>query len=260
MIVQKGTRTAVAGGGTLAAILCVLALIASAGPALAAKNLLNNGDFRRGSENTVDGWRNDAWILTPGTTDYIWIAPANGQPAEVEVFTHRDNDARWVQPLSLRPGWYYISVEASARGVLPFFTGANISLLEDGIVSRSLKGDAGWTRVGFYLKVGPKGADVDVALRLGGYMNLTRGRAFFRDASVERVNGPPAGAARIYDLAAIRKTEANQPIGARWTLYATYAFFLIVAVVGWRMMEIPKKTIAAAGRESERPPRARKRA
>ena len=243
----------------LGAVLCVLALVAGVAPALAAKNLLNNGDFRRGSGDSVDGWRTDAWILTPGTTDYRWIPPANGQPAEVEVFTHRDNDARWVQPLSLAAGWYYISVEASTRGVLPFFTGANISLLEDGVVSRSLKGDAGWTRVGFYLKVGSHGADVDVALRLGGYMNLTRGHAFFRDATVARVSGPPAGAARIYDLAAIRKADAGHPIGARWTLYATYAFLLMVAAAGWRMMEIPKKT-AAARRASERPPRARKRA
>src|ERR1051326_4508020 len=68
----------------------------------AEKNLLNNGDFARGSGNSVDGWRNDAWILTPGTTEYHWIAPRDGKPAEIELDTKRDNDARWVQTLSLR--------------------------------------------------------------------------------------------------------------------------------------------------------------
>lgn len=258
MIPQEANPIPVARGRMLTIVLCLVMLGAGAPPA-AAKNLLNNGGFIRGSGNSVDGWRTDAWILTPGTTDYRWTPPTSGRPAEVEVFTRRDNDARWVQPLSLAPGWYYISVEASTRGVLPFFTGANISLLEDGIVSRSLKGDSDWTRVGFYLKVGREGADVDVALRLGGYMNLTRGEAFFRDARVERVSGPPAGVGYVYDLAAIRESEASKPIGGRWTLYATYAFFLILAAVGWRMMAIPKPR-AEARRESERPQRARKRA
>jgi hypothetical protein len=258
MSARAETGAAAARCGTLAAILCVLTLIA-AGPAPVAKNLLNNGGFTHGSGDSVDGWRTDGWILTPGTTDYHWIAPANGQPGELEVFTHRDNDARWVQQLNLGPGWYHISAQVSTHDVLPFFTGANISLLEDGIVSRDLRGGNGWTRLGFYLKVGPKGADVDVALRLGGYMNLTRGQAFFRDAIVERVAGPPNGAARIYDLDKTRKSETTKPSGARWTLYATYAFFAILALIGWRLMDAPKVK-AVARRESERPPRPRKRA
>src|SRR5260370_42376111 len=67
------------------------------------RSMLVNGDFTRGSGDSVDGWRIDAWILTPGTTDYSRIPPRDGEPAELKVFTHRDNDARWAQPLSLRP-------------------------------------------------------------------------------------------------------------------------------------------------------------
>jgi hypothetical protein len=216
----------------------VLAIIAATVPARANANLLNNGDFIRGSGESVDGWRTDAWVLNPGTTKYEWIAPHHGEPAEVEISSLRDNDARWVQELSLRPGWYHISADARTLDVLPFFTGATISVLEDSIMSEDLRGSHDWTPLGFYLRVGKHGADIDVALRLGGYMNLTRGQAWFRHARVVKVAGPPE-AGREFDLDAIRKTEAAGPIGRPWTLVATFLALGSMTVIGWRMMTEP---------------------
>jgi hypothetical protein len=217
----------------------VLVIIAAAAiPAHASGNLLNNGDFVRGSGDSVDGWRTDAWILSPGATKYEWIAPHHGEPAELEVSSLRDNDARWVQGLNLGPGWYRISVEARTLNVLPFFTGATVSVLEDGIMSEDLRGSRNWTPLGFYLRVGKHGADVDVALRLGGYMNLTRGQVWFRHARVIKVAGPPQ-AGRVFDLDAIRKTEVTGPIGRPWTLVATFLALGSMAVIGWRMMAEP---------------------
>jgi hypothetical protein len=201
-----------------------------------AKNLLHNGEFNRGSGDSVDGWRIDAWILTPGTTDYSRIPPHDGQPAELKVSTHRDNDARWAQPLSLGPGWYYIGAEARTEDVLTFMVGANVSVLEDGIKSEDLKGTRGWQRIGLYIKIPKRGADIDVALRLGGYMNLSRGAAFFRNATVIKVAAPPAGAPYVYDLGEIRKQETTGPIGSPWTLVATFLLFIAVAALGWRML------------------------
>jgi hypothetical protein len=219
-----------------AAAALVLAILSLSVPAHAGKNLLNNGDFTRGSGDSVDGWRTDAWVLSTGTTEYVWIAPHHNEPAEVEVSSHRDNDARWVQGLSLGQGWYHVSVEVRTRNVLPFFTGASVSVLEDGIMSQDLRGDSDWTPVGFYLRVGRHGADVDVALRLGGYMNLTRGQAWFRRARVVKVAGPPQDATRVFDLSEIRKTETTGPIGQPWTLLATFLVLGMATVVGWRMM------------------------
>lgn len=216
----------------------VLAIMAAAVPAHANGNLLNNGDFVRGSGESVDGWRTDAWVLNAGTTEYKWIAPHQGEPAEVEISSLRDNDARWVQGLSLGPGWYHISVEARTRNVLPFFTGASISVLEDGIISEDLRGEHDWTPLGFYLRVGKHGADIDVALRLGGYMNLTRGQAWFRHTRVVKVAGPPA-ASRVFNLDAIRKTEATGPLGRPWSLVATFMALGSMTVIGWRMMTAP---------------------
>jgi hypothetical protein len=216
----------------------VLAILAAAPPASASRNLLNNGDFSRGSGESVDGWRTDAWVLSAGTTDYKWIAPYNGEAAEVAISSHKDNDARWVQGLSLGPGWYHISVEARTRKVLPFFTGATVSVLEDSIMSEDLRGDTDWTPLGFYLHVGGHGADVDLALRLGGYMNLTRGQAWFRHARLVKIGAPPE-VARVFDLDAIRKTEATGPIGHLWTLVATFLALCSSTLVGWRMMTEP---------------------
>jgi hypothetical protein len=219
----------------IAAVLAISCTIGFAADVQGGPNLLDNGDFSRGSGNSVNGWRNDAWILTPGTTDYLWIPPQGNRPAEVEVFSRHDNDARWAQTLNLAQGWYHVSVEARTVNVLPFMIGANISTLEDGIRSEDLKGTQSWHRLGFYLKVGPNGADVDIALRLGGYMNLSYGRVFFRDASVVKIAAPPPGATEVYDLDAIRKNETTGPVGQPWTLVATFLLFVIVGGVGWWM-------------------------
>ncbi len=199
----------------------------------APANLLNNGDFARGSGTSCDGWRVDAWVLSPTATEFNWIRPTAGQPAEVEIDTHHDNDARWVQTLPLGPGWYYFSVEARTDKILPFFNGASISVLEDSIMSADLRRTNDWTRLGFYLRVGPKGGDVDVALRLGGFMNLNRGKAFFRRASVIRISGPPPGAQHVFDLEQIRKGEVTGPIGHAWSLVAVFVMFIILAAAGW---------------------------
>jgi len=226
----------------LLATLC-LALTCSI-PARAEENLLHNGDFKVGSGDSVDGWQNDAWVQGPGTTDYHWIRPAEGQPGQVELFTHKDNDARWKQPIALTPGWYEVSVEAHTEKVLPFFTGVSISTLDNGVMSADLRGDNNWKRLQFYLKVGPRGADVDVCLRLGGYMNLTRGRALFRDARLVRIDAPPAGADRAYDLDAVRKAQFSGPIGSLWSLAATFAMLLALAAFGWWLLGEPAAVIA----------------
>ena len=252
-VADLGYRLRWTSGTVVPAVLfLLLATIFIASPVSAAGNLLNNGNFSRGSGDSVDGWRTDAWVLSPGTTDYRWMAPHDGEPAAVEVVSHRDNDARWVQGLSLGPGWYHISVEARTHGALPFFTGASVSVLEDGIMSEDLRGTTGWTRLGLYLHVGPHGADVDVALRLGGYMNLTRGQALFRRASVLRIARPPLDATHVFDLEAIRKSETRGPIGHPWTVAATFAALALVALIGWRMMVEPPARPSPAERVRRR--------
>lgn len=227
------TRKAAGRIGIALVLLALALMIEPCGADAVERNLLNNGDFADGAGTSCDGWRVDAWILTPTATDFTWIRPVGKEPGELEVDTHHDNDARWQQTVSLDPGWYYFSVEARTEKILPFFIGATISVLEDSIMSADLKRTNNWTKLGFYLRVGPKGADVDVALRLGGFMNLNRGKAFFRHAAVVRVSGPPPGEPHVFDLEQIRKDEVTGPIGRTWSLVATFLAFLLVAVCGW---------------------------
>ncbi len=234
----------------LAALLC---LAAFAHRAYAEENLLHNGDFHQGSgDASVDGWETDGWIQSPGTTDYHWIRPENGKPGELELFTHKDNDARWKQPIQLAPGWYEANVEAKTEKVLPFFTGVNLSTLDNGVVSSDLKGDNDWTKLSFYLKVGPRGADVDYCLRLGGYMNLTRGHAYFRNARLVKIDAPPAGAEHVYDLDAIRKAQFSGPIGSPWSLAAVVLSLLGISGIGWWLLAEP--VVALPSKEDALPP------
>jgi hypothetical protein len=217
---------------TIVALIVTLT-IGSQAACAAQANLLNNGDLARGAGSSCDGWRDDAWVLSPDATAFTWIRPHDDEPGEVAIDTHHDNDARWLQSVSLNPGWYYFSAEARTEKILPYFTGATISVLEDGIMSADLKGTNTWTRVGFYLRVGPQGADVDVALRLGSFMNLNRGKAFFRHARVVKVSRPPPGDKHVFDLEKIRKNEVTGPIGSISSLVVTFIALMILAIGGW---------------------------
>jgi hypothetical protein len=259
---MRGLRTRPATGSRRVAILCViiagLALTPARARAQSQQNLLLNGDFSKGSGNSPDHWRTSAWIQKGDTTTYTWTHEPSGA-ASVEVENKLSNDARWVQSLSLDQGWYYISAEIRADHASPYLTGANISILEDGITSPDLKGTTDWQRVGFYLKVGKRGADVELALRLGGFLNLTMGHAFFRKTSVVKIGSPPPEMTHVFDLDEIRKCAEPGPIGERWTLVATFMALGIVAVFGWRLFGAQSVPMPRAAVRRERRSRAARR-
>jgi len=246
--------TAPSGGraATVAAIITVIALSTWAAAVAAQQNLFVNGGFAKGAGTFPDHWRTEGWDQKPETTTFRWIEPAGVNPGEIEVNSVKPNDARYQQTTSLVAGWYYLSVEARTEEVGGGAAGATISVLEDGITSGDLTGTKGWSKLGLYLKVGPHGADVEVALRLGGYASLNTGRAFFRNASAIRVAGPPAGATHTFDLEAIRKASQPLPVGKPWSLVATFILLGSVAVAGWRMFG--EATMQPAGAKSFRIP------
>ncbi|MFZ1119167.1 MAG: hypothetical protein WAN81_02970, partial [Candidatus Binataceae bacterium] len=128
----------------------------------AGPNLLSNGDFATGSGKAPDNWRTGGWNESPAYTSYDWLHAAGSEP-ELVVTNLQPNDARWLQSLSLGPGWYYVGAEARTEGVPPNASGASVSLDEDSVNSADLHGSADWQRLSLYLKVGAHGADIDVA-------------------------------------------------------------------------------------------------
>jgi len=239
---QGGRRTILA----LAALAIALATVAIPRPACAETNLMLNGDLAKGAAEQPDDWRTEAWVDEPQAFHYTWAHPEKGVPGQLEVDALKPNDARWMQSLTLPAGWYHFSTELRTENVGTQATGASISIMEDGAMSPDIRGTTGWQRVGFYLQIGGQGADVEVALRVGGFGSLNAGKAFFRDVHAEKIAAPPPEATPVYDLTAIRKADQPEPIGRPITLIATFLVLALVAVYGWRLFgaEDPAPVIA----------------
>jgi dolichyl-phosphate-mannose-protein mannosyltransferase len=220
----------------LTIFLCAILALAPAASLAddAPKNLLLNGDFAKGSEDQPDSWRTEAWINNPDSFQAHWHQYTD-KPSELEVDALKPNDARWMQPLTLAPGWYKISADIRTEDVGTKESGATISVMEDGIMSPEVHGTSDWQHVALYLKVGGHGADVDVALRVGGFGSLNSGKAFFRNASLVSIDAPPPDATPTYDLMAIRKQGEPVPHGKPWSLVLTFAALAVLAFFGWRV-------------------------
>lgn len=213
-------------------LLMLAAVLLPARPTCA--QVLANGDLSMGAGNFPDHWQTQGWQESGSYTTYQWLH-VPGQPGQLEVDNHLPNDARWAQELTLTPGWYHFTAQARTENVARTGAGASISVLEDTIMSRQLYGTQPWQRIGFYLKVGRRGADIQLALRLGGFSSTNTGRAFFRAVRMDKV----AAASKDdpgYDLDTIRRAAVSPPIGSRWTLYATLILLALIAALGWRAM------------------------
>ncbi|MHB8384117.1 MAG: hypothetical protein ACYDC3_17450 [Candidatus Binataceae bacterium] len=239
----------------LIAALAVLLAMLSAPAARAGANLLVNGDLASGSEHQPDDWRTEAWLNDPGAFTYDWTHPPAGGPGQLKVTALKANDARWMQALSLKAGWYHITAEVRTENIGTQATGASISVMEDGIMSADIRGTSGWEPVGLYLKVGGQGADIQIALRVGGFGSLNTGTAYFRNARVEPIAAPPPGSAQIFDLAAIRKAAQPLPEGQPITLVAVFVLLGLVAAYGWWMFGVEEPI-----RKPVQPNRAERRA
>ena len=218
------------------AALAVAGFAARPARADAPKNLLQNGDFAKGSEDQPDLWRTEAWINSPEAFQAHWHPDAeNPDQSMLEVDNLQPNDARWMQPLTLAPGWYQLSVDLRTENVGNKETGATISIMEDGIMSPDVQGTTGWQHETLYLKVGGHGGDVDVALRVGGFGSLNSGKAWFKNAQLIAIDAPPPNAAPTYDLMAIRKQGQEAPIGSPISLMVTFLALAGFAWMGWRI-------------------------
>jgi dolichyl-phosphate-mannose-protein mannosyltransferase len=226
----------VLGAFFLCAMLAAVFARPRAASAAEQKNLLLNADFAKGSEDQPDLWRTEAWINNPDAFQAHWHYDSN-QPNQstLEVDNLQANDARWMQSLTLQPGWYQLSVDLRTENVGAKESGATISVMEDGIMSPDIHGTTDWQRVNLYLKVGGHGADVDVALRVGGFGSLNSGKAFFRNASLVALDALPPSASPTYDLMAIRQQGAAVPIGSPISLALTFIVLGGIAWAGWRI-------------------------
>jgi hypothetical protein len=200
----------------------------------AADNLLANGDFSQGTDNRATGWSTESW-LDRETTTFTWIPPFSAAPGEVEISNDDLNDARWIQSTTLSPGLYSASVEIFTNGVPPqSWAGALISIGDQGVASLDVKGNSSWRKREVFFLVTREHTKVEVKLRLGGFLNFALGQAYFRNASLLKLDRAPEGAL-VLDL------DANQRLwaGSRWTLLPIWLLLVAGLLVGWRMLDVP---------------------
>jgi hypothetical protein len=234
----------------LAALVALAAM--SPDTARAADDLLANPRFEGAAGSTPGEWRIDAWVNSPDALSHGWVAARADSPGQVWLRNLKPNDSRFVQTLSLSPGWYRFTCEIQTAGVGHEKTGASISILDGAVMSPDLRGTTDWTTVGFHLKVGEQGATVNVALRLGGFGSLNTGQAHFRNLALVRVDSPPAGSTPVYDLAQIRAQAPPKPVGSRLALLLAFLALAAVAVWGWRNFLTAAQPIGRALRSRRR--------
>lgn len=187
---SKDTRNVTRLFSVLAAIL-LMAIMSLPSRAAAQTNLLLNPDLTEGTGNSPANWQPQSFRAEK---DSSYSAPLewfpNHSPAELEVQNAQSDDARWAQVLELQPGWYHFTGEVRTESVGLNDIGASLSILEAWVGSHDVRGTMDWQPEGFYVQVGPDGARVTFACRLGTYSNMNTGTAFFRNLSATKVDGP----------------------------------------------------------------------
>jgi len=188
-------------------VLCLILFAGCKGCRSTTTIAIRNGDLTHGTD-APDYWRSNPGL--PGLSILRWNRPTGG-PAELEISNLKPNDSHWTQDVHLEPGWYLFTASVRAEGVPRDHAGANLSSLEDGIISSTLSGTTGWKTLGFYLRVGKAGGDLPIACRLGGYSSPNTGKAWFRHITGTRVDEPTQPDIPRYDLDVIRGIGAVPP-------------------------------------------------
>ena len=181
-------------------IACAILILAGVAYALSGrtqkpeygKNLLLNGDFEAtDGENAFQHWFPDAYVLSPGVSEYLVEEGQTGNGAKIE--NHAPNDARWMQAVSVLPSTVYClegDIMAAAEGG----RGANLSVAGVYAFSDSVFASDGWQHVRMYGRTGVRQREVTVYARLGGYSGESAGSAVFDNVKLYAVQSVPEGA------------------------------------------------------------------
>ena len=149
--------------------------------AAAASNLLKNGELD--GNGPTEGWSVLSYLpenYSVTVTDGIAMLSSD-----------EPNDLRLMQSVDVEENTSYIlTAEVSAQGVMGG-RGASLSIDNfsiDGcyIYSKSILGSVDWTKVELVFRTGDGQTKINVALRLGGYSELSTGTVRCRNISLEK--------------------------------------------------------------------------
>jgi hypothetical protein len=194
---------------------------------------IDNPGFELGAGNTPSFWTADAWHMADAKFGWEAGAGRNGtRAASIENTT--TNDARWIQPLTLKPDtWYTLTGWVKGSSIVNQ-TGTNAANLFE---TKSLTGSEGksgtfdWTLLGVTFKSIADGS-AEIWARLGHWGSTVTGKAWFDDFSLielTRLDGEHMFFAfEEGDLANI--TPANL---ARWLEHLDAAYGVYHDLVGF---------------------------
>ncbi len=160
--------------------------------AVAEQNLLENGSFEILDDSGMPvGWFTEAYINTPGYTEYGVAGSAKDGQNAVLVENFGANDARYAQVVSVEPNAIYkLSGFVYTESIPDAGMGANLSVADVYVFSESIYGtSASWQELMLYGRTGPEQHTVTVFARLGGYGGESEGKAYFDDLRLTKVLG-----------------------------------------------------------------------
>lgn len=182
------------------AILMLLILIRAVPVAAADEvNVLVNEGFEEVGAGQPSSWTIDAWNNGAEYSRMVIQQEQvhSGQHAAM-IENLQPNDAKYVQKVTVSPNTLYrLSAYLLVESADTETKGANISVLGVTETSQDFKSTEGWQLVEMYGKTGKNQKELQVAVRLGGYGSLTKGKAYFDDVSLVKVASVPAGASTV---------------------------------------------------------------
>jgi len=142
------------------------------------------------------GWSTDAWLQ--GADDTAFTVETEGAKTGrncVRIVNNVANDARFIQTIEVEPDAHYrLSAYIRASGVPEDGVGASFGVMDmQGSLLDIDETFGKWQKFEFYGRTGKDQTQMTVALRLGGYGDVTTGSAWFDEVRVEPVGELPEG-------------------------------------------------------------------
>ena len=172
---------------------------------------IENPDFQyMDAESMPSGWYTDAWYTGDGDF-FVEMDEVDGITC-LHITNPAQNDVRLCQDIDVEPDSYYrISCDIKARGVSDG-GGANVSVAGTMAASEPITGNADWRRAELVGRTEQDQYTMTVCMRLGGYSSLSSGEAWFKDFSVTKLDGAPAG--EVQDFYYYNNANANSESGS----------------------------------------------
>ncbi len=180
-----------------ALLLVFFAVILASQAYAEGENLIKNAGFEDGTGKLPDNWRFEAFNQEPDVTKYSIEANAHTGSKCFVIENIKENDVKLIQDVKVELGKVYkISYWIKAENFAPTsVAGGNLTIMNGIFEAPPIIDTKGqWQKVEAYTRVRSSGTNtMNVALRVGGFGTVVKGKAYFDDISMELVENPPAG-------------------------------------------------------------------